>query len=126
MWHPMPAEIKIKTKVPSRSFTLLMCKEFSHFSFRSMTVFGLKKKMSDLDVLITCLETVEYQSSFSTKMYIIAGAFLAILMPQKVLDSSPSRTTRETFFAEDEKVRGWRIPLPNSSSSSTQAITNGC
>ena len=82
--------------------------------------------MSDLDVLITCLETLEYQSSFSTKMYIIAGAFLAILMPQKVLDSSPSRTTRETFFAEDEKVRGWRTPLPNSSSSSTQAITNGC
>ena len=54
--------------------------------------------MSDLDVLITCLETVEYQSSFSTKMYIIAGAFLAILMPQKVLDSSPSRTTQETFL----------------------------
>ena len=74
-----------------------MCKDFSHFSFRSMTVFGLKK-MSDLDVLITCLETPEYQSSFSTKMYIIAGAFLAILMPQKVFDSSPSRTTRETFL----------------------------
>ena len=101
----MPAEIKIKTKVPSRSFTLLMCKEFSHFSFRSMTVFGLKK-----NVRFGCVDHLSGNSRIPIKFFhqdvyncrSISGYFDAT----EGLGQFTIKNNTRNIFAEDEKVRG--------------------